>query len=148
MISVAPLLLLFFLIPRVIFLNKKRETISANMNYGNICYSCKDDIYNLQEYKYESNDKLSLCKSCKRDKALNKLTNNFAKYKEQFTKYQIKNGLKFTLISLLIVVLFVIFDAVINYFFKTNLRLGTIANVIYLLLTWHRIEIFYRKKRN
>jgi hypothetical protein len=147
-ITSIPLLLIAVIIARVIFLNKskRRESISADISYGNVCYSCKKDIHNTEDFNYDTKDNLTLCKSCKRDETLNRLTNSFYKYREALLRYQFLSGLKLSIIMLSTMIILSILDGFINYYFDINPRLGTIANTIYLLVTWQKIEMSYRKK--
>jgi hypothetical protein len=143
--SASPIVLLVIMLGRAIYLSRKKEPIVLNMSYGNICYSCKEDIH--EEYNYDNKDNHTLCKSCKRDETLNNLTNNLFKYREKFLRFQGEHPIKLSWIMLGTMISLSILDGLIRHFTGISLKMGTIGNIIYILLSMYRIEMSFRTKK-
>ena len=150
-ITFLPLALMIFAVSRVYYLSKKKESITYDVKRGNICYSCKEDIYTYldKEYNYgESDEKFTLCKSCNRDEKLNDITSNGLLSKvDMFKKYLYRypNQLAWTILSLMLI--FTISDVALNYYYDVNPKLGSIFNTLYWTLMCYKTELNFRRKK-
>ena len=146
-IVLCPLILAIYLIAISIFLSKKGEPILHNVRSGNTCYGCKTDLYDdPYEFYYGDDVRPTLCKACNRDEKLNILTNIIPLNINSIKKFIYKYNNKLIIALCIAMITGFIIEFLIRYYFKIDTKLGTIINVIYLLITCYKTELSYRKK--
>lgn len=139
---------------RLYFLSKKSEAISARVERGYICYSCKGDIditepefsFNMVLRELDGEDDYILCKSCKRNDKLNILTSETFNTKIDKVKLFIyRNSSLILKVGLTLMIVFLILDWVIYFLTDVKLNMSAIYNTIYWIFTLYRQELIYRK---
>lgn len=140
---------------RLYSLSKKSEAISARVEKGYICYSCKSDIdtsepqfsFNSFLKELDGEDEYELCKSCKRNDKLSILTSETFNNKiDKLKLFSYRNSSIITKIGLTLMILFLVLDWVIYFIIDIKLNMSAIYNTIYWSITLFRQEMFYRKK--